>query len=91
MTEQPTSSPAAARLAWVGASLTALLLFFSFGPVGHPFWAFVALVPLLLAMRGVSLPAAADAISASTTITEEIALVTAINGVCSAGVTDQTT
>ncbi|MEY3950012.1 MAG: hypothetical protein RJB43_1367, partial [Verrucomicrobiota bacterium] len=37
MTDQPTSSPAAARLAWVGASLTALLLFFSFGPVGNPF------------------------------------------------------
>ena len=49
MTEQPTSSPAAARLAWVGASLTALLLFFSFGPVGHPFWAFVALVPATIA------------------------------------------
>ena len=29
--------------------------------------------------------------SAPTTITEEIALVTDINGVCSAGVTDQTT
>lgn len=49
MTEQPTSSPAAARLAWVGASLTALLLFFSFGPVGHPLCAFVALVPATLA------------------------------------------
>jgi len=49
MTEPATSSPAAARLAWAGAALTALLLFFSFGPVGHPFWAFVALVPALLA------------------------------------------
>jgi len=49
MTEQPTSSPAAARLAWVGSALTALLLFFSFGPVGHPFWAFIALVPAVLA------------------------------------------
>lgn len=29
--------------------------------------------------------------SAPTTMTEEIALVTAISGVCSAGVTDQTT
>jgi hypothetical protein len=29
--------------------------------------------------------------SAPTTMTEEIALVTDINGVCSAGVTDQTT
>lgn len=34
---------------------------------------------------------AAAAISAPTTITEEIAFVTAINGVCSAGVTDHTT
>src|SRR6476646_1688750 len=37
------------------------------------------------------LPAAALAISAPTTITEEMALVTLISGVCSAGVTDQTT
>ena len=36
-------------------------------------------------------PAAADATSAPTMMTEEIALVTAINGVCSAGVTDHTT
>ena len=36
-------------------------------------------------------PAAAEATSAPTMITEEIALVTAISGVCSAGVTDQTT
>lgn len=49
MTEQPTSRPDSARLAWAGAGLTALLLFFSFGPVGHPFWAFVALVPATLA------------------------------------------
>lgn len=49
MTEPATSSPAAARLAWVGAALTALLLFFSFGPVGHPLCAFVALVPAALA------------------------------------------
>ena len=35
--------------------------------------------------------AAALAISAPTTITEEMALVTAISGVCSAGVTCQTT
>src|SRR3546814_10740344 len=34
-------------------------------------------------------PAAALAISAPTMITDEIALVTLINGVCSAGVTDQ--
>ena len=46
MTEQPTSSGRTdAWLAWAGTSLTALLLFFSFGPVGHPFWAFIALVP----------------------------------------------
>ena len=37
------------------------------------------------------LPAAAEAISAPTIMTDEIALVTAISGVCSAGVTDQTT
>ena len=36
-------------------------------------------------------PAAAAAISAPTMITDEIALVTAISGVCSAGVTDHTT
>jgi len=49
MTAGPTSSVVAARLAWAGASLTALLLFFSFGPVGHPFLAFIALVPAALA------------------------------------------
>ena len=38
-----------------------------------------------------ALPPAAAAISAPTTITLEIALVTAINGVWSAGVTDHTT
>ena len=38
------------------------------------------------------MPAATPtASSAPTTITDEIALVTAISGVCSAGVTDQTT
>ena len=37
------------------------------------------------------IPAAAAAISAPTMITDEIALVTAISGVCSAGVTDHTT
>jgi len=37
------------------------------------------------------IPIAALAISAPTMITDEIALVTAISGVCSAGVTDQTT
>ena len=38
-----------------------------------------------------TLSAAADAISAPTTITEDMALVTLISGVCSDGVTDQTT
>src|SRR5687768_11375865 len=38
-----------------------------------------------------ALPAAAAAISAPTIITDEMALVTLISGVCSAGVTDQTT
>lgn len=36
-------------------------------------------------------PAAADATKAPTMMTDEIAFVTAIKGVCSAGVTDQTT
>jgi apolipoprotein N-acyltransferase len=49
MTEPATSSPAAAKLAWIGAALTALLSFFSFAPVGYPFLAFVALVPAALA------------------------------------------
>src|SRR3546814_536776 len=39
----------------------------------------------------VSLLASALAISAPTMMTEEIAFVTAISGVCNAGVTDQTT
>ena len=38
-----------------------------------------------------ALPLAAAAISAPTMITDEMALVTAISGVCSAGVTDHTT
>src|SRR5690606_3622071 len=38
-----------------------------------------------------ALSASAAAISAPTMMTEEIALVTAMSGVCSAGVTDQTT
>jgi hypothetical protein len=49
MTETPASSPGSGRLAWLGTSLTALLLFLSFGPVGHPFWAFIALVPAAVA------------------------------------------
>lgn len=38
-----------ARWTWVGTALTAILLFFSFGPVGHPFLGFIALVPAALA------------------------------------------
>ena len=38
-----------AYLIWGGTALTALLLFFSFGPVGHPFLAFIALIPACLA------------------------------------------
>jgi len=34
---------------WAGTGLTALLLFFSFTPIGHPFVAFIALVPAILA------------------------------------------
>ena len=34
---------------WIGIGLTALLLFFSFTPVGHPFVAFIALMPAILA------------------------------------------
>ena len=49
MTDQPTSSPGSGRLAWLGTSLTALLLFLSFGPLGHAFWAFIALVPAAVA------------------------------------------
>ena len=72
-----------------------------------PAWVLVAYliagICFILALRGLSspatspshfaagLPAAAAAISAPTMITLEIALVTAISGVCSAGVTDQTT
>ena len=41
--------------------------------------------------KWLGLAADAAAISAPTTITEEMALVTLISGVCSAGVTDQTT
>ena len=37
-----------AFIAWLGIGLTALLLFFSFGPVGHPFVALFALIPAAL-------------------------------------------
>lgn len=35
-------------IAWLGIGLTGLLLFFSFGPVGHPFVALFALIPAAL-------------------------------------------
>lgn len=40
-----------AWLCWGGTGLTALLLFFSFPPFGHPFVAFFALIPAALAAR----------------------------------------
>ena len=49
MTGTDASSPGSGRLAWLGTSLTTLLLFLSFGPLGHPCWAFVALVPAAVA------------------------------------------
>ena len=39
-----------AALIWGSTSLTAVLLFFSFGPVGHPFLAFIALLPVCFAV-----------------------------------------
>lgn len=36
-------------VAWLGIGLTCLLLFFSFGPVGSPFIALIALIPATLA------------------------------------------
>jgi apolipoprotein N-acyltransferase len=50
MTEAAPSPERPSRLiAWGGTGLTALLCFFSFAPVGHPFLALVALVPAALA------------------------------------------
>ena len=45
------ASPATAdgRVCWLGLGLTALLLFCSFPPLGHPFVAFFALIPAALA------------------------------------------
>jgi apolipoprotein N-acyltransferase len=37
-------------LIWGSTSLTAVLLFFSFGPIGHPFLAFIALMPVCFAV-----------------------------------------
>jgi hypothetical protein len=36
-------------IAWLGIGLTGLLLFLSFGPIGHPFVALFALIPATLA------------------------------------------
>ena len=47
--EEASRERASARGTWLGTSLTALLLFFSFGTTGHPFLAFIALVPAALA------------------------------------------
>lgn len=45
----PSQARSSQLIAWGGTSLTALLCFFSFAPVGHPFLALVALVPAALA------------------------------------------
>ena len=42
-------APGGARATWLGLGLTALLLFLSFPPFGHPFVAFFALIPAALA------------------------------------------
>jgi apolipoprotein N-acyltransferase len=42
-------APAGARASWLGLGLTAVLLLASFPPLGHPFVAFLALVPAALA------------------------------------------
>jgi len=47
----PDASPApvGGRAAWLGLGLSAVLLLFSFPPLGHPFVAFFALIPAALA------------------------------------------
>ena len=52
MTGPDASRPAPAWPAWLGAGLTAALLFASFAPVGHPFLALIALVPAAVAAAG---------------------------------------
>ena len=42
-------APAGGRATWLGLGLSALLLFASFPPLGHPFIAFFALIPAALA------------------------------------------
>ncbi|MEY4775602.1 MAG: hypothetical protein RL759_115, partial [Verrucomicrobiota bacterium] len=50
MTDRRTGSRFSdAWLCWGGLGLTALLLLFSFPPIGHPFVAFFALIPAALA------------------------------------------
>jgi len=44
-----TGTPTSARRAWLGNAATAVLLFLSFPPIGHPFLGFIALVPAALA------------------------------------------
>lgn len=47
--ERPSIFNSPILIAWLGTGLTGLLLFFSFGPVGHPFVALFALIPAILA------------------------------------------
>lgn len=47
--ERPSIFNSPVLIAWLGTGLTSLLLFFSFGPVGHPFVALFALIPAILA------------------------------------------
>lgn len=46
--ERPALFNSPVLIAWLGTGLTGLLLFFSFGPVGHPFVALFALIPAIL-------------------------------------------
>jgi len=46
--ERPSIFNSPVLIAWLGLGLTGLLLFFSFGPVGHPFVALFALIPATL-------------------------------------------
>ena len=46
--ERPSILRSPVFIAWLGTGLTGLLLFLSFGPVGHPFVALFALIPAIL-------------------------------------------